>query len=90
MRDNAVMDLHSPIRLTHMDPARNCARYYMIVVMPTLFGDTLLVRRWGRIGTRGQGMQVCYPDAGSALAAAVVLARQKRRGGYVVCDHGPA
>ena len=30
------------------------ARYYVLSVQPTLFGDTALVREWGRIGTIGR------------------------------------
>lgn len=34
-----------------VDVARNMARYYSLLLQPTLFGDMSLVRNWGRIGT---------------------------------------
>lgn len=40
--------------LERVDPARNMARYCVLSVEPTLFGDTALVREWGRIGMLGR------------------------------------
>ena len=36
--------------LDRIDPSKNMQRYYVLAVEPTLFGDTALVREWGRIG----------------------------------------
>ena len=30
------------------------ARFYVLTIEPTLFGDTALVREWGRLGQRGR------------------------------------
>jgi predicted DNA-binding WGR domain protein len=73
---------HQPIRLTRRDPARNMARFYEIVIAPTLFGEAALVRNCGRIGTRGRVMTETFPDAGVAEVAGEELARTKRRRGY--------
>ncbi|WP_433996279.1 WGR domain-containing protein [Bradyrhizobium jicamae] len=40
--------------LERCDPARNMARFYVLTIEPTLFGDTALVREWGRLGQRGR------------------------------------
>ncbi|MFC4842444.1 MULTISPECIES: WGR domain-containing protein [Bradyrhizobium] len=40
--------------LERRDPARNMARFYVLTIEPTLFGDTALVREWGRLGGRGR------------------------------------
>jgi hypothetical protein len=38
----------SYIVLERRDPTRNMARYYVLSLEPSLFGDTALVRQWGR------------------------------------------
>jgi hypothetical protein len=40
--------------LERIDATRNIARYYALSIEPTLFGDAMLLRRWGRIGAWGQ------------------------------------
>jgi predicted DNA-binding WGR domain protein len=37
-----------------IDASKNLARYYAHSIQPTLFGQTSLMRCWGRIGRRGQ------------------------------------
>jgi predicted DNA-binding WGR domain protein len=51
-------------------------------IRPDLFGRTMLVRRWGRIGTSGRQHLDPHPDAGAALNALAQLVRAKRRRGY--------
>ena len=45
-----------PYRLyiERIDPSKNMARFYALSIEPNLFGETSLVRSWGRIGSRGQ------------------------------------
>ena len=40
--------------LERCDPTRNMARYYVLSLEPSLFGDTALVRQWGRLGHTGR------------------------------------
>ena len=40
--------------LDRCDPTRNMARYYVLSIEPSLFGDVTLVRQWDRIGQPGQ------------------------------------
>lgn len=79
--------MHS-LHLTRIDPARNMARFYLISLQPTLFGEVALLRVWGRIGALGQtgGQQRMQSFAGveAALAAQARLERAKRRRGYVL------
>lgn len=68
--------------LRRIDPAKNMSRFYAVSVDRDLFGNLLLVRRWGRIGRAGQSKSVV---AGSIAAAAEEIARiadAKVRRGY--------
>ena len=38
------------MNLVHIDADKNMARFYKLVVQPTLFGEWSLVREWGRMG----------------------------------------
>jgi predicted DNA-binding WGR domain protein len=68
--------------LRRIDPDRNMRRYYRLSVEPDLFGGASLVREWGRIGARGQGLSELHPDEGQAIDALLKLAKVKRRRGY--------
>lgn len=39
--------------LTRTDPARNMNRFYVVQVMPNLFGHWTIMREWGRRGSPG-------------------------------------
>jgi predicted DNA-binding WGR domain protein len=64
------------------DGGRNMARFYALSIEETLFGQTCLVRRWGRIGTTGRMVQHSFDDAGEAVGLFLELLRLKRRRGY--------
>jgi predicted DNA-binding WGR domain protein len=68
--------------LTRIRPEKGEQRFYRLEIWPDLFGRTLLVRRWGRIGTSGRQRLDPHPDAGAALNALAQLTRSKRRRGY--------
>ena len=40
--------------LDRCDPDVNMARFYVLAIEASLFGDAALIREWGRIGTTGQ------------------------------------
>src|SRR5436305_600048 len=40
--------------LERRDDSWNMARYYVLSIEPTLFGESALVREWGRIGSHGR------------------------------------
>lgn len=69
------------IVLERRDCALNVARFYVLAIEPSLFGDAALVRAWGRIGALGRQHLDLYASAdetGEALEN--WLARKTRRG----------
>jgi predicted DNA-binding WGR domain protein len=67
--------------LERVDAAQNMARYYVLSVEPTLFGDSALAREWGRIGTAGRRrLDLFGKDSDAFVALDHWLARKKRRG----------
>ncbi|WP_345483425.1 WGR domain-containing protein [Shinella granuli] len=57
---------------------RRYARFYAISIEPTLFGEACLMRRWGRIGTRGQLKLHHFEQEKDAVELFLDLVRQKR------------
>lgn len=64
------------------DAGRNMARFYALSIEETLFGQTCLVRRWGRIGTTGRVVQHSFDDESEAVNLFLELLRTKRSRGY--------
>jgi len=64
------------------DSSRNMARFYAMSIEPNLFGDACLIRRWGRIGTKGQMMTHHFDREKDAVILFLDLLRQKRSRGY--------
>lgn len=74
--------LPDPVYLTRRDPERNMARFYVLALEPTLFGEVALLRTWGRIGTRGQVRIETFDGMAEAYVARAKLERTKLRRGY--------
>lgn len=55
--------------LDRSDPAQNMARFYVLAIEPTLFGDVALVREWGRRGCSGRRRLDLYGDQETAAEA---------------------
>jgi hypothetical protein len=51
--------------LIRVRPERNEFRYYRIEIWPDLSGRALLLRQWGRIGTRARHCLDPHPDLGA-------------------------
>jgi predicted DNA-binding WGR domain protein len=68
--------------LRWLEPARNVARFYALMIERDLFGRTVLVRHWGRIGTRGRERSDLHENEAAAAEAMAKLAAIKRRRGY--------
>lgn len=68
--------------LERRDPAHNMARFYALSIERDLFGETVAIRRWGRIGTHGQSLRIVYADPAIAKSDLLVLLAAKRRRGY--------
>ncbi len=83
LRDPASM-IAQPYHLyvEKIDASKNMARYYAMSIEPTLFGDTCLTRRWGRIGTGGQKLAHHFQCEEEAVELFLALLRQKRLRGY--------
>jgi predicted DNA-binding WGR domain protein len=72
------------LRLKRVDPSLNMNRFYRMTVQRDLFGGARLIRVWGRMGTAGRQKIDIHPDEGRAINALMMLAKQKRRRGYVL------
>ncbi|WP_131196779.1 WGR domain-containing protein [Lichenihabitans psoromatis] len=70
--------------LDRIDDASNMARYYVLSVEQTLFGDTALVREWGRIGVSCRRRLDLYEHDAIAKVALSAWLKRKARRGYVV------
>lgn len=64
--------------LRRIEPERNMARFYVLTLEPTLFGEVAVMRHWGRLGTRGR-RKSCF--LGSPEAASAALCKQAARSG---------
>lgn len=63
-------------------PTQNQRRFYAVSVTADLFGNILLFRNWGRIGTGGRVRFDLYSGAGEAMTALEKLTGTKHRRGY--------
>lgn len=74
--------MSGPTYLTRIEPEANRYRFYKVFLAPSLFGDWVLVREWGRIGAPGTVRLDYFTNAGAAVLAMQELVRQKKRKGY--------
>ena len=65
-----------------VDPSSNMSRFWSARLQPSLFEEVLLVRNWGRIGSRGQERSYWFSSRIAALAAFEIITNAKRRRGY--------
>ena len=72
----------SSISLRRIDETANCRRFYAVSIETDLFGQTLLARHWGRIGTHGRSRFDEHPNEDAAQAALASLVAAKQRRGY--------
>lgn len=68
--------------LERRDEARNMARYYHLTVTQNLFGETIVLRRWGRIDSNGRMKEVISKDLPEAARYIYQVAIKKARRGY--------
>lgn len=71
------------VLLTRRDPARNMARFYLVSIERSLFGDHAVLRCWGRLGTKGHSRLDLYAGAEQAASRMTRLVRAKLKRGYV-------
>jgi len=69
--------------LERCDRTRNMARYYVLSLEPSLFGDTALVRQWGRLGQPGRQRIDLFRQRAHAVETLESWFARKKRRGYV-------
>jgi predicted DNA-binding WGR domain protein len=65
--------------LQAIDPARNIARAYTIEFGQDLFGEWIIRRHWGRIGTQGHYLEIVIPNEKAGLKVIGSWLRQRAR-----------
>ncbi len=75
-------DLH----FTSIDPTRNRHRFYALRVETDLLGVPIVVRHWGRIGTRGRCRIEACASLEEAEAEMTRLQERRRERGYRLID----
>jgi predicted DNA-binding WGR domain protein len=70
------------IRLVRKEIDKNLARFYLIQIVPGLFGNWGVMREWGRIGKAGTARTDWFNDKKSAHKASDELLENKLKRGY--------
>jgi predicted DNA-binding WGR domain protein len=71
------------VHLVRCDSGRNIARFYRLELGRTLFGEVVLIRRWGRIGTKGRSHETLLTDQSVGVSALQEWHERKQRRGYL-------
>ena len=80
--DENVSTIRHTLVLRRVEPEQNVARFYALMIEHDLFGRVILVRHWGRIGSKGRERAEVHADEGEAAQAMGKLAAAKHRSGY--------
>lgn len=78
--------LWTEVVMQRRNTPRNMQRFYRLSVQRDLFGATLLLREWGRMGRAGRLRHDVHPDLTAAQVALSRLVQQKMRRGYSIVD----
>jgi predicted DNA-binding WGR domain protein len=70
------------VHLRRINPSRNMRRFYRLYVESDLFGGFMLMKAWGRLGTRGRIVAERYDSEAIALVALQKQVARKRRRDY--------
>lgn len=81
-RTNFKLDY--PRGATSIDPEERTHRFYKMFIAPSLFGEWMLVREWGRIDSPGRVRSDRFDNPGAALLALQKVGRDKLRRGYTM------
>ena len=68
--------------LERRDEGCNVVRFYVLAIEPTLFGDTALIREWGRIGANGRRRLDLHADQAAAAESLNAWLTRKVARGY--------
>ena len=80
--DEEHLSIQHVLVLRRMEPERNVARFYVLMIERDLFGRIVLLRRWRRVRSRGRERVEPYANQDEAVPAMGKLAAAKRRRGY--------
>jgi predicted DNA-binding WGR domain protein len=69
--------------LIRTDATRNIDRFYVVQVMPSLFGDWTVIREWGRRGSPGTMRLSSYQRRSEAELAEQQILQRRRQHGYI-------
>jgi predicted DNA-binding WGR domain protein len=72
--------------LDQCDPTCNMARYYVLSIETSPFGDASLIREWGRIGRPGQKRIELHKTQSMPVEALETWLQRKCRRGYALRD----
>lgn len=78
--------MEQTVHLLRRDLSRNMARFYRLELCRTLFGELVLIQRWGRIGTTGKQSEIIVPDRHAGKVALSRWTRKKLARGYRIDD----
>ena len=82
MRVKQTAPMNETIHLERCDSSRNIARFYRLALGQTLFGEVMLIRRWGRIGTQGRVFQSVMESQTDGERSLQYWHQKKHRRGY--------
>jgi predicted DNA-binding WGR domain protein len=75
------------VTLYRICPEQNMQRWYHLNIQPDLFGNSCVVKEWGRLGRSGQVRITPYSTEDEAQTAFYKQQRAKERKGYVCRPH---
>jgi len=81
--DQDFSPVQHTIVLRRVDPETNIARFYVLTLERDLFGNVVVTRQWGTVGTVGRQITDPFPTEEAAVEAMTALAAAQRRRGYV-------
>ena len=70
--------------LVSVDPSLNRYRFYTLSWQPSLFGGGAIVRRWGRIGSKGRWRALFFGSRGEAQKTMEEILKRRLGHGYSV------
>ena len=80
--DEEASTIRRTLVLRRVEAEQNVARFYALMIERDLFGRVILVRHWGRIGSKGRERAEVHADEGEAAQAMGKLAAAKHQRGY--------
>ncbi len=74
------------VRFVSRDPTNNRERFYVLSWQGTLQGDTVLLCRWGRLGTQGRSLTIVYSEQDQVQGKILRLIKRRLQHGYQITE----